>query len=411
MRVHQLSICFPVEYHVFDYFALLCEKVLTFLQSSAKFTRMKRAQHDIIVKDLARKMVFVNGPRQVGKTSLAFAISKGFEKSLYLNYDNISHRDIIRKADWLPDTRLLILDELHKMEGWKNYLKGIYDTKPAHQQILVTGSARLEAFRQSGDSLAGRFFRHRLNPLSMAEIPDSTGNTLDLLLERGGFPEPFLSESTDDVNRWRLLYIDGLIRTDILDFEKIHDFRAIQLTLELLRRRVGSPVSWSSLARDVNCSPNTIKRYVEILESIFIIFRVHPFHRNIGRSLLKEPKIYFYDTGMVIGDEGIRLENLVAISLLKHLNWIEDCKGRRSELKTLRTKEKKEVDFVMVEDGEPKLIVEVKLSDTNISPSLNYFHKKYGFNAVQVVKNTNIERMVEGIQLRRAVNFLKDLII
>lgn len=370
---------------------------------------MKRAQQDIIVKDLARKMVFITGPRQVGKTCLAHAISEGFEKTLYLNYDNFTHRDIIHKADWLPDTELLILDELHKMRKWKNFLKGIYDTKPPHQQILVTGSARLEAFRQSGDSLAGRYFRHRLNPLSMSEIPESTADDLDMLLKRGGFPEPFLAEDENEANRWRLQYIDGLIRTDILDFEKVHDFKAIQLTLELLRRRVGSPVSWSSLARDVNCSPNTIKRYVEILESLFIIFRVTPFHRNIGRSLLKEPKIYFFDTGMVQDDEGIRLENLVAVSLLKHLNWIEDNKGRRCELKTLRTKEHREVDFVMVEDDKPKLMVEVKLSGSGVSPSLRYFHGKYGLKAVQIVKNLNTERMDEGIQLRRAVNFLKSL--
>ncbi len=372
---------------------------------------MKRSQQEIIVKDLTEKMVFITGPRQVGKTSLALAISDNFEKSLYLNYDNFPHREVIRNAAWLPDTKLLILDELHKMEGWKNFLKGIYDTKPRHQQILVTGSTRLDAFRQSGDSLAGRFFRHRLNPLSLAEISDSTENDLDLLMERGGFPEPFFTESLDNANRWRLLYIDGLIRTDILDFEKIHDFKAIQLTVDLLRQRVGSPISWSSLARDINCSPNTIKRYVEILESLFIVFRVTPFHRNIGRSLLKEPKIYFYDTGMVLGDEGIRLENLVAVSLLKHLNWTEDCKGIRCELMTLRTKEKKEVDFVMVENDEPKLIVEVKLSDTSISPSLRYFHNKYALEAAQVVKNINVERMVDGIQLRRTLNFLKELSI
>ncbi|MCK5516684.1 MAG: ATP-binding protein, partial [Desulfobulbaceae bacterium] len=320
-------------------------------------------------------------------------------------------RDIIHKADWLPDTRLLILDELHKMDGWKNYLKGIYDTKPAYQQILVTGSARLDAFRQSGDSLAGRFFRHRLNPLSMAEITDATDTDLDVLLERGGFPEPFLAESVDDANRWRLQYIDGLIRTDILDFERIHDFRAIQLIFEMLRRRVGSPVSWSSLARDAGCAPNTIKRYVGILEALFIVFRVTPFHRNIGRSLLKEPKIYFYDTGLVVGDEGILLENLVAVSLLKHLNWVEDSKGIRCSLQTLRTKEKKEVDFVMVEDDAPKLIVEVKLSDSAISPSLHYFHNKYGMDATQLVKNISIERMVEGVALRRAASFLKELAI
>ncbi len=370
---------------------------------------MKRLQQEIIVRDLERKMVFITGPRQVGKTSLALAIAEGFERSVYLNYDNFSHRDIIHKADWFPDTRLLILDEIHKMEGWKNFLKGIYDVKPPYQRILVTGSARLEAFRQSGDSLAGRFFRHRLHPFSMVELPVATDDDLEKLIVRGGFPEPFLAESDDDANRWRLQYIDGLIRTDILDFEKIHDFRAIQLTLELLRHRVGSPVSWSSLAGDVNCAPNTIKRYVEILESLFIVFRVTPFHRNIGRSLLKEPKIYFYDTGMVRGDEGIRLENLVAASLLKSLDSTEDTKGKRCLLQSLRTKEKKEVDFVMVEDDQPKLIVEVKLSDAGISSSLRYFHKKYGFKAAQVVKNLHNERMVDGIQLRRAADFLREL--
>lgn len=372
---------------------------------------MERAQQEIIVKDLARKMVFITGPRQVGKTSLALAISRGFEKSLYLNYDNFAHREIIRKAQWLPDVELLILDELHKMTEWKNFLKGIYDTKPEHQRILVTGSARLEAFRQSGDSLAGRFFRHRLNPFSLAELPRSGNRGLDLLMERGGFPEPFLAESMDDVNRWRLQYIDGLIRTDILDFEKVHDFKTMQLTLEMLRHRVGSPVSYASLARDAECSPNTIKRYVEILEALFIIFRVLPYHRNIGRSILKEPKIYFYDTGMVLDNPGMRLENQVAISLLKHQNYIEDTKGKRCELKTLRTKEKKEVDFALVENNEVQELVEVKLSGAAISPSLHYFHQKYGFEAVQLVKNLNVERVENTIQVRRAVNYLKELAI
>ena len=390
-------------------FSNALQNSLDYSAKQCKIVNMKRKQQDIIAKDLSRKMVFITGPRQVGKTTLALAISKNFSNPLYLNFDNFDHRDIIQKSEWLPDTDLLIFDELHKMEGWKNYLKGIYDTKPSGQQILVTGSARLDAFRQAGDSLAGRFFRHRLGPFSMAEIPDATEEDLDTLLSRGGFPEPFLVPSEDDANRWRLQYIDGLIRTDILDFEKIHDFKAIQLTLELLRRRVGSPVSWSSLARDVNCAPNTIKKYVTILESLFIVFRVMPFHRNIGRSLLKEPKLYFYDTGLVIGDEGVRLENLVAVSLLKHLNWREDSKGTRCSLNTLRTREKKEVDFVMVENDEPQLIIEVKLSDNSISRSLHYFHKKYNMKAIQIVKNIRTERMAGGVELRKAFSFLKAL--
>ncbi len=370
---------------------------------------MKRAQQDLVSKDLTRKMVFLTGPRQVGKTSLALAIAAEQEQSVYLNYDSFSHREVIRRAAWLPETRLLILDELHKMENWKNYLKGIYDTKAKKLQILVTGSARLETFRQGGDSLAGRFFRHRLNPLSMTEIPAATEKTLNRLMERGGFPEPYLADSLNDSNRWRLQYIDGLIRTDILDFEKVHDFKSIQLTLELLRQRVGSPLSYTSLARDVGCSPNTIKRYIEIFEGLYVIFRVTPQHRNIARSIQKEAKIYFYDNGMVIGNEGVRFENLVAVCLLKHLNAIEDYQGKRTSLKTLRTKEKKEVDFVLVVENKPVSMLEVKLSDTDISPTLRYFHKRYGIPAIQLVKNLQLEQVVDGIELRKAGRYLSNL--
>jgi predicted AAA+ superfamily ATPase len=370
---------------------------------------MKRIQQELVRRDLARKMVFLTGPRQVGKTSLALAISESFENSVYLNYDHFAHREVIHKANWLPETELLILDELHKMDDWKSYLKGIYDTRQPHLQILIIGSARLETFRQSGDSLAGRFFRHRLNPFSLAEISDASEHTLNTLVERGGFPEPFLAESRNEANRWRAQYIDGLIRTDILDFEKIHDFRAMQLTLELLRQRVGSPLSYSSLARDVKCSPNTIKRYIEILEALYIVFKVTPYHKNIARSIQKEAKIYFYDNGLVVGDAGIRFENFVAISLLKHLNAIEDYQGKRARLKTLRTKEKKEVDFVLEIDGSPVCMLEVKLSSSVVSQTLRYFHRKYDIPAIQVVKNLSLERVDDGIEIRKAFNYLSKL--
>ena len=370
---------------------------------------MERIQQALIKKDLSRKMVFLTGPRQVGKTSLAKAIAADYQSAVYLNYDSLADRKIIADMAWLPSVELLILDELHKMPEWKNYLKGLYDTKPEQLQILVTGSARLETFRQSGDSLAGRFFRHRLNPLSLAEIAGSDGETLNRLQERGGFPEPYLAESSDDSNRWRLQYIDGLIRTDILDFEAVHDFRAIQLTLELLQSRVGSPLSYSSLARDVGVSPNTIKRYVEVFEALYIIFRVTPYHRNIARSLQKDAKVYFFDNGMVKGDDGVKFENLVAISLLKHLNAIEDYKGKPTALRMLRTKEHKEVDFVLVVDGEPVQMLEIKLSDASMSPSLKYFYGKYQIPAVQLVKNLKHERLDKGIEVRRAYDYLSQL--
>lgn len=370
---------------------------------------MERAQHDLIVKDLSRKMVILTGPRQVGKTSLALEICKGFERSVYLNYDSFEDREIIHKAGWIPDTELLVLDELHKMNGWKNYLKGVYDTKQKHLKILVTGSARLDTYRRSGDSLAGRFFRHRLNPLSPAEISNPEDSMIERLMERGGFPEPYLADSVQEADRWRLQYVDGLVRTDILDLERVHNLRAIELTLELLRRRVGSPVSFTSLAGDVNCSPNTIKRYIEILEALFIVFRVTPYHKNIARSLLKEPKIYFYDTGMVKGDDGLRFENMVAVCLLKHLNAIEDYDGKRAELGYLRTKEKREVDFVVSIEDKPISIIETKTTKSDVGPHLKYFHKKYGLVALQIVRNLRQEHMDDGIEVRRAGDFLRSL--
>lgn len=370
---------------------------------------MDRKQLAFIKKDLKKKMVFLVGPRQVGKTKLALMLAEEIEHSIYLNYDNLQDREQIKQSNWLPETELLILDEIHKMPQWKNYLKGIYDTKSSDLQILVTGSARLETFRQSGDSLAGRFYRHRLNPLSLAELSEASITDLDKLILRGGFPEPFLCEDDIDANRWRLQYIDGLIRTDILDFEKIHDFKTIQLLLEVLQKRVGSPISYSSLARDLSSSPNTIKRYIEIFEALLIIFRVTPYHKNIARSLLKEPKIYFYDTGMVKGDEGIKFENFVAISLLKHLQAIEDYQGIKTQLSYLRTKEKKEVDFVLEQDLQIEKIIEVKLSDPGLSKPLIYFKQKYNLPAIQLVKNLRNERVEKGIEIRKGFNYLKSL--
>ena len=370
---------------------------------------MERLQHDLIKRDLPKKMVLLIGPRQVGKTYLARQIAGSYSKAVYLNYDAFEDRGIIQQAAWLPHTELLILDEIHKMADWKSYLKGIYDTRPPHLQILVTGSARLDTMRHGGDSLVGRFFRHRLNPLSLKEVPNPTEDALDRLIHRGGFPEPFLAEDDREADRWRLQYVDELIRLDIFEFEKIHDLRAMQLTLDLLRHRVGSPVSYSSLAQDVQCAPNTIRKYIEILEALFVVFRVTPYHRNIARSLVKEPKLYFYDNGMVKGNGGVCFENLMAVSLLKHANALEDYYGKRVSVQYIRTKEKKEVDFVLAGESRPVVLIETKLAETKISPSLRYFHERYQIPAVQVVRHLRTERMVDGVELRRAFDYLSSL--
>ncbi len=371
---------------------------------------MERQQTNRILKDLEQKLVFIVGPRQVGKTWLGKQIARQFEHPVYLNYDSYKDRGIIRGEEWLESTDLLIFDELHKMPGWKNFLKGVYDTKPGHMKILVTGSARLDTFRRSGDSMAGRFFTHRLLPFTPAELNGTSyGDDLERFIRRGGFPEPFLVNSDRTATRWRMQYFDGLVRHDVLDFSNISSLKAIEQILDLLRNRVGSPVSYSAIARDIGISPNTAKKYISILESLYIVFRVMPYSENIARSIRKEPKLYFFDVGLIRGDGGAAFENLVALSLLKHACLKTDWEGVHHGLRYLRTREHREVDFCLVREQEILFALECKTRDPNISKQLLYFTEKYGIKGIQLVKELKRERQVGRIEVRRALPFLKEL--
>lgn len=367
-------------------------------------------QKSYIIKDLEKKMVFLAGPRQAGKTWLAQDIEQHFDNPTYLNFDIPNDRQVIQEQGWMPETDLLILDELHKMPKWKNYLKGLYDDKAPQLKILVTGSARLDIFRQAGDALAGRYFLHRLLPLSPAELRQlNQPASISRLTSRSGFPEPWLTDDIVEVKRWRAQYLNSLITTEAIDFANIRNLRALQLTLDLLRSRVGSPVSYQSIARDINASPSTVAKYVQLFEALYLVFRVTPYSNNIARSLLKEPKIYFFDSGLVEGDAGAKLENLIAVCLLKHTYAQTDYLGENSQLHYLRTKEGLEVDFALVKNREIEKIIEVKSSDTQISKPLHYFADKYQLPAVQLVKHARNNITRQGIDIIKAQDFLQEL--
>jgi hypothetical protein len=256
--------------------------------------------------------------------------------------------------------------------------------------MLVTGSARMETFRQGGESLAGRYYTWRLHPFSVRELMVTLGvsaeQALARLLERGGFPEPCLTGDASDADRWRAQYATDLVREDVLDFSRVHEVRALQLLFELLRERVGSPLKLSNLAQALQISPTTATRYVEILEALYIVFRVTPWHRDVARGLLKEPKIYFLDTGLVKGDAGIKLENAVAAMLLKHCHHRQDAEGKPITLHTIRDKERHEIDFVLAEGDTVTDLVEVKLSDPTPSAYLHRMAERFApARAVQIV--------------------------
>jgi predicted AAA+ superfamily ATPase len=374
---------------------------------------MERYLKKYILNDLKKKIVLLTGPRQSGKTTLAQMLSNNFD---YLNFDNPDHRLGIIERSWDRSRKLIIFDELHKLKNWKSWLKGIYDTENIPPQIIVTGSAKLDTYRKVGDSLAGRFFQFRLHPLDLKEIktiikPAKIETALEKLLDVGGFPEPYLEGNSRFYNRWKRSHLDIILKQDLVDLENVQQITSIETLIQLLRKRVGSPVSYNSLARDLQCSDKTVKRWLTILENMYVIFKIGPFHRNIARSILKAPKYYFYDTGQVIGDSGIKLENLTACALLKEIQYLEDCYGERFQLYYLMTKDGKEVDFFITRDEAPFLLAEAKWADSSLSRNFSIFEKYFsGVKKVQIVGKLDREKTYpNGTEIRSAHNWLADL--
>ncbi len=331
----------------------------------------------LIEKDLRKKMVFLGGPRQCGKTTLAKSLLFRI-KGRYFNWDADEDRDDILKKRWSEKDQLLVFDELHKFPRWKNWIKGIYDTSATQHQFLITGSARLDVYRRGGDSLFGRYHYWRLHPFTLSEIPKgiSPANALTRLMTVGGFPEPFLDDSEADARRWRKERYDRILKDDIRDLEPLKDIQTLSLFVDQLRRRVSSPIVLSNLANELQVAPQTLKHWLEVLERMYLVFVVRPYTKNLPRAVLKPPKVYFFDNADVIGDEGARFENLVATHLLKHIQFREDSQGFRYELSYVRDKEGREVDFVILKDGLVDELVEAKFSETKISLPLSYYAER-----------------------------------
>jgi predicted AAA+ superfamily ATPase len=376
---------------------------------------MKRYLDDLVLNDLAAKAVVLTGPRQVGKTTLSRQLMQSFGNAQYFNWDVLADRAVLQRQSWNPRAGLLVMDEIHKMSNWKAWFKGVADGRAAGQALLVTGSARMETFRQAGDSLAGRYFAFRLHPISVREWCDQQGvdaaTALDHLLERGGFPEPCLAGDAIQADRWRAQYFTDLIREDVLEFSRLHEINTMRLFVELLRERVGSPLSLASIARDLAVAPATLKRYLDILQALFIVFTVHPWHRNVGRAILQTPKVYFFDTGLVRGDQGVRLENAVAGMLLKQAHFLQDSAGREVGLHYIRTKDGAEVDFAFSEAGELRQLIECKLGDNKPHRALTRFAEQFSdVDAVQIVYNLRQEEFRNRITITDAANWLAQLV-
>jgi uncharacterized protein len=357
-----------------------------------------------------RQMALVAGPRQVGKTTACRSIGDA-----YLNWDNADdRRQILRGpaalADRLHLDRLrgqlpvVVFDELHKHSKWKTLLKGFFDTYGDRTRVVVTGSSRLDVFRRGGDSLMGRYLLYRMHPWSVAEsirtslpereihapadIPAAEWNAL---WEHGGFPEPFLRRDSRFSRRWRSLRRDQLSREDLRDLAHISDLGTMETLMQLLAERSADPLVYSNLAGEVQVSVDTAKRWVDLLARIHYGFLVRPWFKNVAKALRKEPKWFLRDWSGV-DDEGARAETFVACHLLKAVEGWTDLGFGDFELRYLRDKQKREVDFLVVRDRKPWFLVEAKLSDTHVSSSLAYYQQQTAAShAFQVVVNLPYE--------------------
>ena len=330
-------------------------------------------------------MVFLGGPRQVGKTTLAHHILKNFsykkaKSGLYLNWDFDEDKYRITKKQWDEDHQLIVFDELHKYRRWKNWIKGVYDKTQHLHHFLITGSARLDVYRRGGDSLLGRYHYWRLHPFTLDELPPKMKlkEGFKRLMKVGGFPEPFLDGNEQEATRWRRERFNRVLKEDIRDLESIRMIQDLGLFVDLLRRRVGQLVVISNIAKEIQTSPKTAKLWLEALNRMYVCFSVKPYTKKLPRAIQKPPKVYFFDNADVISeqDEGSRFENLVATHLLKHIHYLEDSKGLSLELNYIRDKDSREVDFVILKNRKVFALIEVKLTDEKISRSLQYYSEK-----------------------------------
>ena len=365
-----------------------------------------------ILDDLKKKMVFIGGPRQVGKTTLAqWVLEKHFPAGRYFNWDYDEDRSDILKKRWSTENDLLVFDELHKHPRWKTWIKGIYDVSHDRHSFLITGSARLDVYKKGGDSLVGRYHYWRLHPFTLDEYPDGVTReeAFRRLMTVGGFPEPFLEGDERSARRLRRERLDRVIREDIRDLESVRNIQLLSMFLDMLRRRVGGLITLYNIAEDLQISPKTARSWLEVMQRMYIVFAVYPYTRNLPRAVLKPPKVYFFDNGDVVGDEGARFENLVATSLLKRLHFLEDRDGFRSELRYIRDKEGREVDFAIVKDGRPEQLIEAKYSDSSVSRSLKYYAERlHPKKAVQITAHLKHPFDIDNIRVTDAATFFGD---
>lgn len=374
----------------------------------------------------AGKMIFLFGPRQVGKTTFVKNVLKERqEEYLYFDWDDpYVKKEYLKNSHFLEphiakvkrERPFVVFDEIHKHKNWKNIIKGLYDIYQNKAQFIITGSARLDYFRRSGDSLVGRYFSYRMLPIGLSEAAKNFDFILnddrtlaypgegkflsrlqkidekifkpafERLMEFGGFPEPFVKGKKPFSVKWKMDYCSLLIYEDLRDLTRIQDIKGIEQLLLLLPERVGSTLSVNSVKEVLQVNHKTVSNWLEALKKVYLIFSIMPWSKSISRAIKKEEKVYFFDWTMV-DDEGARFENATAVFLFRLISRWNELGLGNFELRYVRNKMGYEIDFVIIKDRKPFALFESKKSDTNIARPSVYFSEMLGIPYYQLVWN------------------------
>ena len=344
----------------------------------AEMTLLNRYLAACINEDLAEKMVFLGGPRQVGKTTLALSLITGADEShpAYLNWDLYETQRMLLDGGLPADQSLIILDEIHKYRHWRNLVKGFYDKFKSTKRFLITGSARLDHYRRGGDSLQGRYHYCRLHPLSLYELNNKpTRSDFSALMHFGGFPEPFLKQNSRHWKRWQRERQSRVIQEDLINLENVKEVSQLDLLARMLPDKVSSILSLNKLKQELSVAYETVDRWVTILENLYYCFRISPYGLPRLRAMKKERKLYLWDWSLC-SDESARFENMVASHLLKYCHFREDTEGDEMELRFVRDANRRELDFVVIENNKPLFAVECKTGERNLSRNIAYFSQR-----------------------------------
>lgn len=364
-----------------------------------------------VKNDLKTQMVFIGGPRQVGKTTFALTfLPKPSEKHpAYLNWDDISVRSGLLRGELPGGERLIILDEIHKFAGWRGLVKGFFDTNRSEISFIITGSARLDYYKRGGDSLHGRYHYYRLHPFSMAEVNKKpTATDFNLLFKFGGFPEPCLRGEEKFWRRWQRERLQRVIYDDIRDLENVREISLLELLSGELPNRVGDPLSVKNLKELLQVAHETVDRWLEIFERMYYCFRISPYGPKKVRAVKKEQKLYLWDWS-VIPEDGPKFENFIASHLLKYCHFVEDVEGFRMDLRFLRDMDKREIDFVVLRDEKPLFAVECKTGEKKINPALFYFMERTQIPQFYQVHTGKRDYNKKGVRVLPVHTFIREL--